>query len=233
MGWFSTVTQEQFCAAMLEFLTHRLPLFGSQLGPVVGESAGLVLPGSAGFALELTKEAGGNAKNVGSAAAQQGVGALLDEDLTTVLLVSGPRGTGKISFVNRLVQDGDGKFVLPQRVDKVLDPTTFERLQGRDEFLSVDSTGRYGLTKQGIFNAAATAAAVTTNDSNEPTNTISTNDTNDNNKNNENSSETTPVVVLDADVNLAKKLTTIAGIRIVGVWVGLDTLDKFEQRLTD
>ena len=41
------------------------------------------------------------------------------------------------------------------------------------------------------------------------------------------------MVVLDVDVNLAKKLTTIAGMRIVGVWVGLDTLNKFEQGLTE
>ena len=43
---FNSVSKEQFRAAMLGFLTYRLPLFASQLLPLVGESAGMVLPGS-------------------------------------------------------------------------------------------------------------------------------------------------------------------------------------------
>ena len=39
------------------------------------------------------------------------------------------------------------------------------------------------------------------------------------------------VVVVDADVDLAKKLATISGARLIGVWVGLDSVDKFESRL--
>lgn len=41
------------------------------------------------------------------------------------------------------------------------------------------------------------------------------------------------VVVVDADVDLAKKLTKISGARLIGVWVGLDSVDKFESRLKE
>ena len=39
------------------------------------------------------------------------------------------------------------------------------------------------------------------------------------------------VVVVDADVDLAKKLVNISGARLVGGWIGLDDLEKFESRL--
>jgi len=74
----------------------------------------------------------------------------------------------------------------------------FERLEQRDEFLSIDSSGRYGLTKDGILSATE-------------------------------NSET--AVVVDADVDLAKKLVNVAGIRIIGVWVGLQSVQEFESRL--
>ena len=39
------------------------------------------------------------------------------------------------------------------------------------------------------------------------------------------------VVVVDSSVELAKKLTNVGGLRLIGVWIGLDSLDKFESRL--
>ena len=45
--------------------------------------------------------------------------------------------------------------------------------------------------------------------------------------------ESDQVIVIDADVNLSKKLTSLGGIRLVGVWVGLDSLEKFENNLKD
>jgi len=38
-------------------------------------------------------------------------------------------------------------------------------------------------------------------------------------------------VVVDADVELARKMVSLSGARLVGVWIGLDDLDKFESRL--
>ena len=39
------------------------------------------------------------------------------------------------------------------------------------------------------------------------------------------------VVVVDANVALAKQVARISGLRLVGVWVGLDSVGEFEQRL--
>lgn len=46
-------------------------------------------------------------------------------------------------------------------------------------------------------------------------------------------SETESVVVVDADVALAKKLTSMSGARLIGVWIGLISVKEFEQRIGD
>lgn len=201
---FSTVTTEQFACAMLGFLTYRVPLFASQLSPVFGDSLGDLLPGSAGVALRMAQEAKAEGEGEGSTG-------LLDEDLTPVLLVCGPAGTGKTSLVKKLIADGGGRFVEPKMMDRVEDGVTFERLEMRDEFLKMDSTGRYGLTAESVLTAATPA-------------------TGDGDEENEERVQQ-QVVVVDADVALAKKLTTVSGARLIGVWVGLDTMEKFEGRL--
>lgn len=44
--------------------------------------------------------------------------------------------------------------------------------------------------------------------------------------------DSSKVVVVNADVNLAKKLSTsLSGARLIGVWVGLDSVQAFEQRI--
>lgn len=40
-------------------------------------------------------------------------------------------------------------------------------------------------------------------------------------------------IVIDADVESAQKLSTASGLRIIGVWVGLDATKKFEARLKE
>jgi len=203
-GLFRYVTAEQFGAAMLGFLTYRIPLFVGQIAPVVGESAGGLLPGSAGVALDMVREA----KEASDAVkAEAGTGKVFagEEGLTTVLVVSGPAGTGKTGLVQRLIADGEGRFLEPKLVDKVADPAVFDRLQNRGDILEVGGEGRYGLTKDGILTAVG--------------------------DNNGGGNTPKPVVVVDANVELTKKLTQIGGARIVGVWVGLDSLDKFEARI--
>lgn len=194
---FDSVTKEQFSAAMLGFLTYRIPLFASQLGPLIGESAGIMLPGSAGIAMQMAQEA-----RQGKEAKKD----MFEEDLTTVLVVSGPVGTGKSELVQKLIDESDGKLVTPKLVDAVADPIIFEKLQSRDEILELDSTGRYGLTKESILEAPGKFR-------------------------NEDDEELDQVVVIDADVALTKKLTRMGEIRLVGVWVGLDELEKFEDGL--
>jgi guanylate kinase len=197
-GLFSTVTPQQFGAAMAGFLTYRVPLFVSQLSPVISESATELIPGSAGMAVRMAADAKKRGIDMSS---------LVDaskDGLVTVFLVSGPEGTGKTTLVNKLLES-DSRFVRPTLVDRIADGVKFERLQQRDEFLEVDRSGRYGLSKEGVLKAAELSLGL------------------------ENGEK--KVVVVDADVELAKKMVNLTGARLVGVWVGLDDLKKFEARL--
>lgn len=187
-GNFDLVTAEQFAAATIGFLTYRLPLFAIQIQDAFkGDGDTMELPGSAGVALKLVQDASAQEKEVS-----------LDR-LATVFLVSGPQATGRSALVKKLIEQSDGRLVAAPVVDRRADPVNFERIEQRDEFLSI-SEERFGYTKEGIL----TAAKNTGSDS---------------------------VLVVDADVEFAKRLTAIAGLRLVGVWVGLDSVDEFERRL--
>lgn len=205
---FSTVTSEQFAAAMIGFLTYRLPLFLNQLAPIIGETATDLLPGSAGIAVRMAQEA----KQKGVDVAELKSEMVIDDGLIPVFLVSGPEGTGKTTLVNKLLESDD-RFVAPTRLDRMSDGIKFERLEARDEFLQTD--GRFGLTKASILETALMASEADSSD--------------------DDSEDAAPpqrkVVVVDADVNLAKKLASLAGARLIGVWVGLDSLEKFESRI--
>jgi guanylate kinase len=184
---FSSITPEQFGSAILGFLTYRAPLFFSQIQDAFKDDGGnVVVPGSVGIAMQLAKDT----------EEAQGIAAL--ETLTPILLVSGPQATGRAELIQQLVADSEGKFVTPKTVDKFQDGVTFERLVQRDEFLQVDPTGRYGITKDGIMTAGKMGESV---------------------------------VVVDADVELAKRLAKVSGARLIGVWVGLNTMVEFETRL--
>jgi len=195
MNIFNTVSKEQFGAAMLGFLTYRLPLFVSQLVPEITNTSGMTLPGSAGLAMQLARESKANAKSK--------VDPLADT-FVTVLLVSGPPGTDRSNLVKKLIEDGVGKFVEPKYIDKMKEPVLFEQLETKASFLQVDRTGRYGLTKDSILKAVPKS---------------------------EEENGKTQVVVVDADVQLSKKMTEVGGTRLVGVWVGHDSLEKFERTL--
>jgi guanylate kinase len=196
-GVFSTVTPEQFGAAMIGFLTYRVPLFISQLFPVLFDSVSDVLPGSAGMAVKMAAEAKKRGLDTSV------LDSVNDDGLITVLLVSGPEGSGKSTLIDRLMESDD-RFVRPMMQDRIADGMKFERMEERGEFLTLDASGRYGLSKEGVLEAASKAVG---------------------------DSDTQKVVVVDADVSLAKKLANLAGVRLVGVWVGLDSRAKFESRL--
>ena len=173
------------------FLSYRVPLFLIQITDAFRntESGELVLPGSVGVAMQLAKDDSPQVRP------------LTDEsDIATIFLVSGPQATGRTDLVNRLIEEGKGKYARPKMVDGTKDPATFERLERRGDLLFVDPLKRYGLTRDGILSSAKECAE----DS---------------------------VLVIDADVALVKKLKSLAGVRLIGVWVGLSSVDDFETRL--
>lgn len=208
-----TVTPEQFGAAMLGFLTYRVPLILYQLGPAIADAAGIdkekngvnIAGGSLGIAMQLAQGSSSRRSNSSSSTSSPS-----STNLQTILLVSGPAGTGKTTLVQRLLQEGKGPFVTPKYVDRYAEPVTFERLNSRGDFLHIDPTGRFGLTLDGIRKPIKENISSSLNTE-------------------ENIQK--PVVVVDAPVELAKKLTQVPGIRIVGVWIGLDSLESFEQRI--
>ena len=204
-GIFSTVTPEQFGAAMIGFLTYRLPLFVSQLSPVVSDTATDMIPGSAAMALRMAADA--KKRGVDISSLNNSLSST-DNNLVTVLLVSGPEGTGKTTLVNKLLER-DTRFVRPIMIDRISDAVKFERLEQRGELLDMDATGRYALSSEGVLEAAARARSDNNAEGNIPE----------------------KVVVVDADVNLARKLVNLSGARLIGVWIGLDDLEKFESRL--
>eukprot|EP00578_Thalassiosira_sp_NH16_P006291 CAMPEP_0181123258 /NCGR_PEP_ID=MMETSP1071-20121207/25790_1 /TAXON_ID=35127 /ORGANISM="Thalassiosira sp., Strain NH16" /LENGTH=591 /DNA_ID=CAMNT_0023208361 /DNA_START=17 /DNA_END=1792 /DNA_ORIENTATION=+ len=202
-GIFTTVTPEQFGAAMIGFLTYRVPLFVSQLMPVLSESATDMIPGSAGMAVRMAADA--KKRGADMSALDE---LARDDDLLTVLLVSGPEGTGKTTLVNKLLESDD-RFVRPVLLDRVSDGVKFEQLEQRGELLEIDSSGRYGLSREGVLEAAAKAAP----------------------ESDAEGETSQKVVAVDANVDLAKKLVNLSSARLVGVWIGLDDLEKFESRL--
>lgn len=190
-GPFDSITVEQFGAAIIGFLTYRLPLFLTQLQAAFrDDTGGVVIPGSAGVALQLVQEAATSSESV----------LQVDDALSTVFLVSGPQATGRTELVRRLIEEGQGRYIEPNTVDCVKDSAKFERLEQRNEFLTVDKSGRYGITKEGILTAAQECGPDT-------------------------------VVVINADVSLAKQMSSLAGTRLIGVWVGLNSVKEFEERL--
>lgn len=232
---FDTVTGDQFGAAILGFLTYRVPLFVGQLrdafqkmeaedgnGDIdndeVNSAGGIQLPGSAGVAAKLL----GRGKITGND--DSGV-AVAADDLVTVLLISGPKATGRSELVRRLLEDSAASIdninnrvlVPPNRIWKRDDGATFERLEQRGDFLDV--THESGLTAEGITNAAGGVITTTTSDGGTAQKEIP-------NKN---------VVVVDASVELAKKLATSTNLpgntRLISVWVGLQSVKDFQTRL--
>ena len=197
---FTTISPEQFGAIVIGFLTYRVPLFANQISDLWKEGQG-ILPGSVGMAMNLAKQQQTVDDKKGataSATASAGGG-----DLKTVLVVSGPQAAGRSELVQKLIAEGEGRFLAPTMVDRIEQGAKFEFLESRDELLTVDNTGRFGITKEGILKADGSTA----------------------------SSDSEAVVVVDATVDTVKKLRKIPGIRLVGVWVGLDATEKFEARL--
>jgi guanylate kinase len=194
---FDTVTAEQFGAVFLGFLTYRLPLFLSQIRDAFKEDENdelsSILPGSAGVVMQLATGAKTDATST----------SIADQSLTPVLLVSGPQSTGRSELVQQLLEE-DERLVAPTLIDRMQDGVTFERLEERGEFLKVDHTGRFGLTKDAILQAAQVKPEGGGFDM---------------------------VVVVDADVALAKQLQSLSGARLIGVWVGLNSVTEFEERL--
>jgi guanylate kinase len=200
---FDTVTQEQFGAAVLGFLTYRVPLFVGQIQDAFAESqesddGATTLPGSAGVALKVLQSS--------PTTSDTDLSTSDVSDLVTILLVSGPQATGRSELVETLLSQ-DERLVAPKWLLRRDNGAVFERLQQRGEFLELDEAESCGLTKDSIFSAASAIGKVK--------------DEIHNNR----------VVVVDASVDLAKKMQYLSGARLIGVWVGLPSVSAFEERI--
>ncbi|OEU08571.1 hypothetical protein FRACYDRAFT_196197, partial [Fragilariopsis cylindrus CCMP1102] len=258
IGLFDTVSAEQFGAAVLGFLTYRVPLFFGQIRDAFqqmaiedanaagvvsstssnssdnsGSGEGFTLPGSAGVVAKLfsnQKKAENDATIASNNNANNKL-ELIDNDIITILLVSGPQATGRSELVQQLLQDSSTSsintmdmnmnLVEPNLIFRRNDGATFERLERRDEFLYVDESQSSGFTIEGIMNAAK-GDIDNTNDS----------------KDNDNESTTIEipnknVIVIDANVELAKRISQSVGsnVRIIGVWIGLKSVQDFEYNI--
>lgn len=213
MRLFDTVTRQQFGATILGFLTYRLPLFVVQIRDafkaIEAENAGGSDDSSG---VQLPGSAGVAAKLLsrGTKSDESDSIAASSDDQVTILIVSGPQASGRPELVESLLKSGDfdlNKLVRPNLVFRNDDGATFERLERRKEFLEV--TQDSGLTSDGILDAARGLV-----DGKEIPN--------------EN------VVVVDASVELANKLTTSnfgGNTRLICVWIGLNSVKDFEKRL--
>ena len=264
IGLFDTVSAEQFGAAVLGFLTYRVPLFFGQIrdafqqmaiedaaangGAGVASSTksssssssssdnsgseGFTLPGSAGVVAKLFSNQK-KAENDATIASNNNANKLkIDNDVITILLVSGPQATGRSELVQQLLQDSNSStssssstmnmnLVEPNLILRRNDGATFERLERRDEFLYVDESQSSGFTIEGIMNAAK-GDIDNTNDSTDNDNESATIEIP--NKN---------VIVIDANVELAKRISQSVGsnVRIIGVWIGLNSVKDFEYNI--
>jgi guanylate kinase len=198
------VSKEQFAAVVLGLLTYRIPLFLRQLlNPLIFHSSGDPIT----TATFLPGSAGialqimQNEKNNESYSSSFSI-----QELQPILLVSGPEGTGKSSLVKRLMNDDKaGRFVLPRLIDKIADGPRFEVMERRGQVLKIIDS-RYALSLDGILNAATEEKDI---------------------------KQQKVAVILDVDVDLARTLfKELSGkAKIIGVWVGLDSLDKLKDRL--
>lgn len=140
-----------------------------------------------------------------------------------IFLISGPLSAGKTTLVNRLL-DEDKRFIKPNVMDRVSDGAKFEILLKQDAILSFlgeeeggkagivqtssENNNRYVLTEDSLLNSFQ--------------------------KESKNNDTVNKVVLVDATVELTQKLLPIAtknNIIVIGVWVSLDSMDKFEVRL--
>ena len=204
-----TVTPEQFASAVIGFLTYRIPLFVGQAQDALKE---LQSEGDGDGGVSLPGSAG-MAMKLASGGSGGDEDSITADTLVPVLLVSGPQATGRSELVQQLLKFDD-RLVAPKLVDRLQDGVTYERLQSRDAFLEDD--GRFGLTKDAILTAAANAVPAPS-------------------PKDEGDKELQPrAVVVDADVDLARKLVQgLAGARLIGVWVGLNSVAEFESRLLE
>ena len=237
---FQLVTPRQFAAAIIGFLTYRLPLFAIQMesafqGDSINDNDssqqdGVVLPGSAGMALQLTNAMQQQQQQQSS----KGEGTTTSTR-TTVFLISGPQATGRSELVQRFLQEQhkhgkNYRFVTPTLMDRRENGAVYERCEQRGEFLYTDEFNRFGLTKQAILDAAATGGR----QQQRPGRGLD-DDTNDNKSSNHNNhhNNNNVVVVIDANIELVKQLSQVSGLRLVGVWIGLNSVSEYEKRLNN
>ena len=120
----------------------------------------------------------------------------------TIFLISGPSATGRSELVRRFVQESDGKFVLPNYIDRYNNATQFEYIDQRNGFIYKSNEDRYGLTRESLVQDVQKL---------DPTKSV---------------------MILDTNVDFAIQLSNMGGgVRLVAVWVTLGSIKAFEERI--
>mmetsp|Transcript_34922 Transcript_34922/g.44543 ORF Transcript_34922/g.44543 Transcript_34922/m.44543 type:complete len:554 (-) Transcript_34922:290-1951(-) len=140
-SFLQTVPKDQFGAAILGFLSYRIPLLFREISSAAdGDELLSLMPGSIGQAAKLAKDQKNAPKP--KAIAKE----------VPVVLVSGPKLLGRTQLVSRFIQQ-DSRFFTPTWVtDRPADDSSFNFVQS-EEFQKLEESGAFMSTyEEGGYN---------------------------------------------------------------------------------